>query len=669
MLFFSVKAKLVEPKKYQSKVALKELASITQSRNEAFFQKYNKKVFICIEYIDKSKVNYIMVLNNGYIKEPLNNHLETLLIEYTELIELNCSSYKYEEVTFNGLRLMIHCSWCSDFIKGYDETLKMLGLSNLDESNFEDTIIAEPKSKEQLISEANNLIYSEDLLTEIQRIFKGASKSIAYGLPVHYIIQTDDKEIQLKVMEILISALLVSERITSSRYCTLHCLSEYGHPNDYESVFSATKSGVVLINYEAGREAVGNHVMPAIDIVNRLCTSINKHKYDVQTILCLPLACNDIKEAFLERLGAMTFISFNEEILFGNNAKTYLKNMAKNAGLSPDNSLYRSITNMEKGYRSHELKSDFDRWFSKKLKNNIYPQYADMDSAEKMICLNRKKGSAYSQLDKMIGLEKAKEFISQAIDYYKAQKLFKDKGMKANNISMHMVFTGNPGTAKTTVARLFAQIMKENGLLSIGSLVEVGRADLVGKYVGWTAPTVKAKFEAAKGSVLFIDEAYSLVDGESGLYGDEAINTIVQEMERNREDLVVIFAGYPDKMEQFLNRNPGLKSRIAFRIPFNDYTPEELFKILELMVGDNDMILADTVKNVIIDRFSRASKEENFGNGRYVRNIFEKAKQRQASRLVRMNIESVTRDDVQTLLSEDFEEEMNTLPKKNIIGF
>lgn len=669
MLFFSVKAKLVEPKKYQSKVALKELASITQSRTEAFFQKYNKKVFICIEYINKSNIDYIMVLDNRYTKEPLNNYLETLLIEYTELIELKCSSYKYEEVTFNGLRLMIHSSWASDYIKDYDETLRMLGLSNLDNSNFEDAIITKQKSKEQLISEVHNLIYSEDLSIEIQRIFKGASKSITYGLPVHYIIQTDDKEVQLKVAELLISALLLSGRIASSRYCTLHCLSEYGHRNDYESVFSATKNGAVLINYEADREAVGNHVMPAIDVISRLCTSINKHKYDVQTILCLPLACNDIKEAFLDRLGTMTFISFNEEILVGNNAKTYLKNMAKSVGLSSDSSLYKSITNMEKGYRAHELKSDFDRWFSKKLKNSIYPQYADIDSAEKMICVNRKKGSTYSQLEKMIGLEKAKEVISQAIDYYKAQRLFKDKGMKTNNISMQMVFTGNPGTAKTTVARLFAQIMKENGLLSIGSLVEVGRADLVGKYVGWTAPTVKAKFEAAKGSVLFIDEAYSLVDSESGLYGDEAINTIVQEMERNREDLVVIFAGYPDKMEQFLNRNPGLKSRIAFHIPFYDYTPEELYKILKLMIGDNDMRLADTVNNALIDRLSRACKEENFGNGRYVRNIFEKAKQRQASRLVRMNIESVSRDDVQTLLPEDFEEEVNTIPKKGIIGF
>ena len=148
---------------------------------------------------------------------------------------------------------------------------------------------------------------------------------------------------------------------------------------------------------------------------------------------------------------------------------------------------------------------------------------------------------------------------------------------------MHMVFTGNPGTAKTTVARLFAQIMKENGLLPVGDLIEVGRADLVGKYVGWTAPTVKAKFAAAKGSVLFIDEAYSLVDDKDGLFGDEAINTIVQEMENQRDDTVVIFAGYPDKMEQFLKKNPGLRSRIAFHIPFEDYKPAELLDIFTLM--------------------------------------------------------------------------------------
>ena len=148
--------------------------------------------------------------------------------------------------------------------------------------------------------------------------------------------------------------------------------------------------------------------------------------------------------------------------------------------------------------------------------------------------------------------------MEQALNFYKAQKLFKEKGLPDSRPAMHMVFTGNPGTAKTTVARLFAGIMKENQLLSEGRLFELGRSDLVGKYVGWTAQIVKEKFRKARGSVLFIDEAYSLLDGDSSLYGDEAINTIVQEMENCREDTVVIFAGYPREMEQFLSRNPGL---------------------------------------------------------------------------------------------------------------
>ena len=199
MLFFSVNAKMAESKKYQSKTSLKELANLTQSRNEAFFQKHNKKVLICIESINKSQVNYMMTIDSEYIKGTLNSCLEILLTEYTELIELKCSSYIFEEVTFNGLRLMINCSWCSEFVKGYDETLKMLGLSNLNDSNFDESIITSPKSKELLIEEANSLMYSEGLSTEIQRIYKGASKSIAYSLPVHYIIQTDDKETQSKV--------------------------------------------------------------------------------------------------------------------------------------------------------------------------------------------------------------------------------------------------------------------------------------------------------------------------------------------------------------------------------------------------------------------------------------------------------------------------------------
>ena len=184
--------------------------------------------------------------------------------------------------------------------------------------------------------------------------------------------------------------------------------------------------------------------------------------------------------------------------------------------------------------------------------------------------------------------------------------------------------------------------MKDNGLLPVGDLIEVGRADLVGKYVGWTAPTVKRKFEAAKGSVLFIDEAYSLVDDTDGLYGDEAINTIVQEMENHRQDTVVIFAGYPDKMERFLQKNPGLRSRIAFHVPFEDYSPEELLGIFTLMAKGQKLELAPGVGERLLPLFRKAARGEDFGNGRFARNLLEKSRMKQASRLVRLDPALVT---------------------------
>ena len=222
------------------------------------------------------------------------------------------------------------------------------------------------------------------------------------------------------------------------------------------------------------------------------------------------------------------------------------------------------------------------------------------------------------------------------------------------------VFTGNPGTAKTTTARLLAAIMKENGLLAQGKLYELGRSDLVGKYVGWTASIVKEKFQKAKGSILFIDEAYSLLDGHTGLYGDEAINTIVQEMENCREDTVVIFAGYPVEMEQFLSRNPGLRSRIAFHISFDDYTAEELYQITQLIVEEKGMLLSEGVREKLLPIFEAATERPDFGNGRFARNLVEKALMNQADRLIQRNPEMLTRKEATLLKAEDFEEPANT---------
>lgn len=255
------------------------------------------------------------------------------------------------------------------------------------------------------------------------------------------------------------------------------------------------------------------------------------------------------------------------------------------------------------------------------------------------------------------------------IDFYKAQKLFKENGMCSESVSMHMVFTGNPGSAKTTVARLFASIMKENGILSIGDLYEVGRADLVGKYVGWTARIVREKFSAAKGSVLFIDEAYSLSDGQYNTFGDEAINTIVQEMENNREDIIVIFAGYPEQMQDFLNRNPGLRSRIAFNVNFEDYNPKELYDITKLIAKKKGLVFSPGTEEKIMPIFEHAVKTCDFGNGRFARNIIEKARLKQAQRLIKMDIPNVSCEEIKTLLPEDFEVPEIHTPSINKIGF
>ena len=259
----------------------------------------------------------------------------------------------------------------------------------------------------------------------------------------------------------------------------------------------------------------------------------------------------------------------------------------------------------------------------------------------------------------------------QITAFARLQKLAKEQGKKIDGINLNLSFLGNPGTAKTTVARLFAQIMKENGILSKGNLIEVGRSDLVAKYVGQTAIKVKEIFKKAKGNVLFIDEAYSLVDSWENEYGDEAIATIVQEMENSRDDMIVIFAGYPDKMEQFLSRNPGLRSRVPFTVEFKDYSADELTEIAKMEAERRGYSVSPAAEGKIHDICVAAMNGEEFGNGRFSRNLVEAAMMKSASRVMGTG---VTETDLSTcfrLESCDF-----TLPdnlkkekKARVIGF
>ena len=245
----------------------------------------------------------------------------------------------------------------------------------------------------------------------------------------------------------------------------------------------------------------------------------------------------------------------------------------------------------------------------------------------------RVEGTAKKELDEMIGLSNVKAVIRKAIANYKLNKYYLDKGITREKPSLHMVFTGNPGTAKTTVARLFAEILKDEKVLPTAKFVEAGRADLIGSFVGSTAPLVKKKFREAQGGVLFIDEAYSLCDDRENSYGDEAISTIVQEMENHRDNVIVIFAGYPKPMKDFIERNPGMKSRIAFQINFDDYTVDELVDITNLMASKKGLTITDAAMEKLKASYDEVCGEDDYGNGRYVRKMLEEAEMNLADRL------------------------------------
>ena len=257
----------------------------------------------------------------------------------------------------------------------------------------------------------------------------------------------------------------------------------------------------------------------------------------------------------------------------------------------------------------------------------------------------------YEELNSLIGLNDVKKEVESLANYVKVQKARKEKGLKTRHLSYHLVFTGNPGTGKTTVARIVARIYKDLGILKKGHLVETDRAGLVAGYVGQTAIKTNNIVDSALNGVLFIDEAYSLSASHSDDYGYEAIATLLKRMEDDRNSLVVIIAGYTD--EKFIDSNPGLKSRFTRYINFPDYTSDELMAIFELYTKKDEYQLTPDAKQYVLEAFRKviAQNDRNFGNARYARNKFERAIQLQANRLSKTKKPS--KEDLSTLTLED----------------
>jgi len=259
------------------------------------------------------------------------------------------------------------------------------------------------------------------------------------------------------------------------------------------------------------------------------------------------------------------------------------------------------------------------------------------------------------ELESLIGLHHVKKDVYNMINLVKVQQLRKKEGLRSTPISLHMVFSGNPGTGKTTIARLISEIYKELGVLSKGHLIEVDRSGLVSGYLGQTALKVKDVVGSAIGGILFIDEAYSLSNNNDD-YGQEAIDTLIKMMEDHRNDLVVIVAGYPKQMEDFLNSNPGMQSRFNKHIQFDDYNEQELLEIIQYMCHKEAYEMDEELVNGLQTIFLSLVENKDsgtFGNARIVRNIFEKLIAYQANRI--MSKPNLTKEDLTKLSNSDLQ--------------
>ncbi|MCL2797108.1 MAG: AAA family ATPase [Firmicutes bacterium] len=491
----------------------------------------------------------------------------------------------------------------------------------------------------------------KNLEDEVARIYANQK----YGNPVHYVVQTDKMDSAKEIYDFLLAALHKNGRIKRS---VVHIWNSSEQDEDSElsakdiqKMFEKSEYGAVVIK-SCFEESAGDQISSDYKKIRMFAEAVQKNKKNVLTVLCVEKRARRITSAWMEALEGIPFITLEEGIIFKDDAKIYLSVPAEKDGVTEED-LTMLFHRLEdgKGYTRAELGDMYLSWYVGLQKAREFPQYESISAAETKSD-KAAAGAAYGKLKNLIGLSKIKEQVDHIIAFARVQQRAVELGLKTEPVTRHMVFTGGPGTAKTTVARLFAQVMKDNELLLSGKFVECGRADLVDRYLGGTAPRVRDKFKEARGGVLFIDEAYSLCEGRDGLYGDEAINTIVQEMENHRDTTIVIFAGYKREMEAFISRNSGLKSRVAHYVDFPDYTATELVEILELMAGEQGMHI-DGDKSGILEIMRAAVKRENFGNGRFARNLLDKARLKQAGRVIKLEHADVSA--FATLAANDFE--------------
>ena len=629
---------------------------------ETLYENLEENAFIAVTDISEFTCTLVAAIK----PEMTRKYTVALLVEeFNRVIEENFTVKNYVEISLSQFKRSLRRAECEKYI---DDEVKIISDLRIECDCRYKELIVKDVSRNQIEELSQELLYDKSMKPEIDRIYQMKNESEKLHHPVHYIIRSDNEDDYHEIIDCLLSALFENNRIFSKRYSEIEIYDRMDSGrHDLIKLYSLQRGGTVLLKVVPSRAAESAYETDRLcDHIERIARVINRFNQDVLTVFVLPQVCEKETEAIYKNTEPI-FVEITPENASGERAKEYLNYKARKAEVTVMDTLYKGIDD-EKALSGRDLSEHFANWYSNHVRTEMYPQYAEIKK-KKVAENDNRFGKALKELDEMIGLENAKKIVYNALDYYKVQKMYKQLGKKLDAPSMHMVFTGNPGTAKTTVARLFAQILKDNDVITNGRLVEVGRADLVGKYVGHTAPLVRHAFEKAAGGVLFIDEAYSLLDDKGGMYGDEAINTIVQEMENRRNETIVIFAGYPNEMEAFLSRNPGLKSRIAFHVPFDDYSPEELVEITKLMARNKDNLIDESALEKIREIYNDAVKISDFGNGRYARNVIEKAELNRATRLAKLGFDEVTKDMLETFIPEDFEADKKQIKEEKRIGF
>ena len=626
--------------------AVAEMKHKYANRSEVFNNRFGKNAYIFIADTSEGSITLgAFVTDLQKISAIVDSYAQHMGIQMTDIV--------ISEVTLKKLYGLLSKAESQNFIQDTNEILEEFGLDEIVGDyvrylEYKEYIVKKGTANLLRCNEAKYWM-SDTFHLELQRIFVGSGHESALGHPVHYIIETDDESTR-RIMQIyLLRSLYTQMRIRSGRFSCIEVeTSRTLNDGTYELLYKASFGGSVVVKVLMEDSEETDYATELNEQIQLICKMLKKYRNQVLTIICLPRECQRLKELFYEELSNVSIVELKEKFVKEKEAERFLENLAEEKQISADAKLANKIQE-GKGY--------------------LVPEYQDVLTIKAEEIKAIPKGTAYERLQKMVGITQIKAVIEKALNYNKLQKIYREKGIKTGRPVMHMVFTGNPGTAKTTVARLLAQIMQDNGLLSRGHLVEVGRSDLVGKYVGWTAKCVKEKFKEAKGGVLFIDEAYSLLDNRAGSYGDEAINTIVQEMENHREELVIIFAGYPEKMEEFIQKNPGLRSRIAFHVSFPDYNELELCQIAQLMGKEKGIEFTQEAMGKLRTVFRYMGKKDDFGNGRYVRSMLEQAQMNQAERLLKKDISTITDTELFTITAEDIEIPLMEREERRVIGF